>query len=71
MLVGGTGLYLQGLTLPMDYGGLPSDPVIRKRLTEQAEREGTASMHARLAAVDPPAAARLHPNDQRRVIRAL
>ena len=46
MLVGGTGLYLQGLTLPMDYGGLPSDPVIRKRLTEQAEREGAASMHA-------------------------
>ena len=71
MLVGGTGLYLQGLTLPMDYGGLPSDPAIRKRLTEQAEREGAASMHARLAAVDPPAAARLHPNDQRRVIRAL
>ena len=71
MLVGGTGLYLQGLTLPMDYGGLPSDPAIRKRLTEQAEREGAASMHACLAAVDPPAAARLHPNDQRRVIRAL
>ena len=71
MLVGGTGLYLQGLSLPMDYGGLPSDPAIRRRLSEQADREGPAHMHALLAAVDPPSAARLHPNDQRRVIRAL
>lgn len=71
MLVGGTGLYLQGLTLPMDYGGLPSDPAVRQRLNEQAAREGAQKMHALLSAVDPPTAARLHPNDQRRVIRAL
>ncbi len=71
MLVGGTGLYLQGLTLPMDYGGLPSDPALRQRLTMEAAQDGPEKTHARLAAIDPPTAARLHPNDQRRIIRAL
>ncbi len=71
MLVGGTGLYLQGLTLPMDYGGLPSDPALRQRLTAEAAQDGPEKTHARLAAIDPAAAARLHPNDQRRIIRAL
>ena len=44
---------------------------LRRRLTEEAERLGSAALHARLAAVDPASAARLHPNDVRRVIRAL
>lgn len=71
LLVGGTGLYLQGLTLPMDYGGLPSDPSIRERLTQEHAALGAQAMHDRLALIDPPTAARLHPNDARRVIRAL
>lgn len=71
MLVGGTGLYLRGLSLPMDYGGLPSDPAIRTALQAQLEENGAESLHARLASVDPVTAARLHPNDTRRVIRAL
>jgi len=70
-LVGGTGLYLQGLSLPMNYGGLPSDPVVRQALTEEMEKLGAQEMHARLSRIDPPSAARLHPNDARRVIRAL
>ena len=71
ILVGGTGLYLQGLTLPMNYGGLPSDPAIRAQLTEELSRIGAQAMHERLAAVDFETAQRLHPNDTRRVIRAL
>lgn len=71
MLVGGTGLYLQGLSLPMDYGGLPSDPAVRAALQQRLEREGANALHDVLHAIDPEAAARLHPNDTRRVIRAL
>ena len=71
VLVGGTGLYLQGLSLPMNYGGLPSDPALRAKLTEEMEQLGAQAMHHRLSMVDPETAARLHPNDARRVIRAL
>lgn len=71
LLVGGTGLYLRGLSLPMDYGGLPSDPAIRAALQAQLDETGAEALHAQLQAIDPAAAARLHPNDTRRVIRAL
>ncbi|MBR5231898.1 MAG: tRNA (adenosine(37)-N6)-dimethylallyltransferase MiaA [Clostridia bacterium] len=71
VLVGGTGLYLQGLSLPMNYGGLPSDPAVRQELTAEMEQLGAQLMHERLSMIDPPTAARLHPNDTRRVIRAL
>lgn len=71
LLVGGTGLYLQGLSLPMDYGGLPSDPDVRAELQERLARIGAEALHRELGQIDPEAAARLHPNDTRRVIRAL
>ncbi len=71
MLVGGTGLYLRGLTLPMDYGGLPSDPSVRAELQEQLDQMGAQEMHRRLQSADAETAARLHPNDTRRVLRAL
>ena len=71
VLVGGTGLYLQGLTLPMNYGGLPSDPAIRQQLTEELSAIGAEKLHEKLKVIDEPTAARLHPNDTRRVIRAL
>lgn len=71
MLVGGTGLYLRGLSLPMDYGGLPSDPAVRAALQDQLEKNGPEKLHECLQSVDPITAARLHPNDTRRVIRAL
>lgn len=71
VLVGGTGLYLQGLTLPMNYGGLPSDPAVRQQLTDKLNLIGAQKMHEQLLAIDPETANRLHPNDTRRVIRAL
>ena len=71
LLVGGTGLYLQGLSQPMDYGGLPSDPAVRLALQLELDERGKEALHAQLHRIDPQTAARLHPNDTRRIIRAL
>nr|WP_246562027.1 tRNA (adenosine(37)-N6)-dimethylallyltransferase MiaA [Geobacter grbiciae] len=70
ILVGGTGLYIRILThgLVASPGG---DENIRRKLENQAHSEGLESLHRRLAAVDPVAAARLHPNDGVRIVRAL
>jgi tRNA dimethylallyltransferase len=70
LFVGGTPLYLKALLCGL-FDGPPADAALRARLTQEAERSGPAVLHQRLAAVDPAAAARLHPNDVRRVIRAL
>jgi tRNA dimethylallyltransferase len=70
LFVGGTPLYLKALLFGL-FNGPPADRALRQRLGEEAEREGKQALHARLAAVDPAAAARLHPNDLRRVVRAL
>jgi len=66
LVVGGTGLYLMGL-LKGVFEGPPRDPALRERLG----REEAPQLHARLAVVDPATAARLHPNDRRRITRAL
>ena len=71
MLVGGTGMYLQSLSLPMDYGAVGGDEEIRKKYHKLADEKGPAAVHALLNNVDPESARRLHPNDLRRVIRAL
>lgn len=71
ILVGGTGMYLQALSLPMDYGAVPGDEEIRKKYHRLAEAEGNEAVHRRLADLDPASARRLHPNDLRRVIRAI
>jgi tRNA dimethylallyltransferase len=70
LLVGGTMLYfkalLEGLSaLP------PADPAIRTALDARAAREGWPALHAELARVDPPTAARLEPTDAQRIQRAL
>ena len=67
---GGTPLYLKALLEGM-FEGPAADAAIRDRLKAEAETVGTAALHARLAAVDPVAAARIHPNDLRRITRAL
>ena len=70
LLVGGTMLYYRALLHGLS--DLPSaDAEVRKRLEQQAGREGWPAMHRKLAAVDPVTAARLHPNDQQRIQRAL
>jgi tRNA dimethylallyltransferase len=70
LLVGGTGLYFRALErglAPLP----PADPAVRAELAAALEREGVAALHRRLARVDPEAAARIHPHDPQRVLRAL
>jgi tRNA dimethylallyltransferase len=70
LVVGGTGLYVR--TLLNGLCDAPSaDPILRAALRQEAEDEGYDRLYARLAAVDPVAAARLHPRDESKVIRAL
>ncbi len=71
ILVGGTGMYLQSLTLPMDYGAVGGDEEIRKKYHAIADTQGPEALHAILEKVDPLSAQKLHPNDVRRVVRAL
>ena len=71
LLCGGTGLYLRALRQPLSLGHTPGDEGIRARYQAMAEAEGAEAIHERLAMVDPVTARRLHPNDLRRVIRAL
>lgn len=70
LFVGGTPLYLKGLLRGI-FEGPPADWALRSELGRLAETEGPEALHTRLGQVDPEAAARLHPNDVRRVLRAL
>jgi tRNA dimethylallyltransferase len=70
LVVGGTPLYLKALLYGL-FDGPPADAGLRRRLADEAARDGPAALHARLAAVDAAGAARLHVNDVRRVVRAL
>lgn len=70
LFVGGTPFYLKALLHGL-FESPPADAELRRTLEAEAERDGKEKLHARLAAVDPKTAARLHPNDVRRVVRAL
>lgn len=70
LLVGGTGLYVQAVVDPYSFPELPRQPELREKLAREAAAD-PEGMHRRLAQVDPASAARLHPNDTRRVVRAL
>ncbi|MGH7226935.1 MAG: tRNA (adenosine(37)-N6)-dimethylallyltransferase MiaA, partial [Gemmataceae bacterium] len=70
LFVGGTPLYLKTLLHGL-FEGPPAEESIRRRLSAEAAALGGAALHARLAAVDALSAARLHPHDVRRIIRAL
>jgi len=70
LFVGGTALYLKALLRGL-FEGPAADLGLREELEHEAETRGDAALHERLAVVDPVTAARLHPNDRRRVVRAL
>lgn len=72
LLVGGTGLYLQAISYEMTLGENGADSKLREELNQiAAQPGGPLKLHARLKTVDPITAEKLHPNDIRRVIRAL
>lgn len=70
LIVGGTPLYLKALLYGL-FEGPPADEALREQLTQRATQEGGESLHAELAKVDSISANRLHPNDIRRIVRAL
>ena len=67
LVVGGTGLYVRALLDGLDLASLPHDPSLRMRL----EADDPATLHDRLRAVDPDAAARVDPRNRRRLVRYL
>ena len=69
VVVGGSGLYVRALLDELDFPG--TDPEVRARLEERAERHGTAAVFDELARRDPAAAQRIGPRNTRRLVRAL
>jgi tRNA dimethylallyltransferase len=70
VVVGGTGLYLRAALADLDVPPAPA-PGVRERLARLYDERGGEAVHALLAERDPDAAAVVHPNDRRRVVRAL
>lgn len=71
VIAGGTGLYLNSLLYDMDFGGAMADPSIREKYEQIADSCGNEAVFELLKQKDPKAAQRLHPNNLKRVIRAL
>ena len=70
LAVGGTSLYIKALSEGL-FEAPPGDGAVRAALRARAAEVGWACLHEELARVDPEAAGRIHPNDQRRIVRAL
>ncbi len=70
LVVGGTGLYLKALLSGLFFEGSPKSEV-RDRLRRELAAGGLAALHERLSRLDPATAARLHPHDTYRILRAL
>jgi tRNA dimethylallyltransferase len=68
--VGGTAMYIKALLYGL-FDGPGTDPTVRERLREQIACSGLSALHQRLAKIDPQAAQRIHPNDEKRIIRAI
>ena len=70
IMVGGSGLYIRAV-IDGIFPGPGSDTKIREKLEKEAEESELSSLYDRLCKVDPVASSRIHPNDKRRIIRAL
>ncbi|MEH7384507.1 tRNA (adenosine(37)-N6)-dimethylallyltransferase MiaA [Bacillus sp. JJ1521] len=71
MIVGGTGLYIQSVIYDYQFTDDASNPEYRKRLEQQVTENGVDSLFLELKEIDPESAERIHPNNVRRVVRAL
>lgn len=70
LFVGGTGLYLN-IVIDGIFKDVKKDPALRQKLFAQAAKKGSLFLHNQLKKIDPIAAAKIHPNDAKRIIRAL
>ncbi|MBQ9273112.1 MAG: tRNA (adenosine(37)-N6)-dimethylallyltransferase MiaA [Mogibacterium sp.] len=71
IVCGGTGLYLNSILYDMDFGSAPDDEGRREELEQLARERGGEYMHEYLEGLDPDAASRIHPNNIRKMIRAI
>lgn len=71
ILVGGTGLYVHAITHDYQFTNIGSDDAFRQEMEAFAERYGNDALHEKLQHLDPKSYATIHPNNRRRVIRAL
>ncbi len=71
IIAGGTGLYINSLVYGYDLAPIPSDDAVREEITALYEEKGGEYLLEELQKIDPKTAARLHPNNARRLIRAL
>jgi len=71
IIAGGTGLYIKALLENYSFNEVDEDKELRNKLEQEAEQEGAEKLYARLQELDPEAAAIIHPNNIRRVVRAL
>ncbi|HJV16445.1 MAG TPA: tRNA (adenosine(37)-N6)-dimethylallyltransferase MiaA, partial [Bacillales bacterium] len=71
MIVGGTGLYIQSVIYDYQFSDAPLDEELRLQLEERAKEIGSVALHQELSKIDPESARCIHPNNVRRVIRAI
>ncbi|MBE7036810.1 MAG: tRNA (adenosine(37)-N6)-dimethylallyltransferase MiaA [Ruminococcaceae bacterium] len=71
IIAGGTGLYISSLVDNVEFAESEMDTAVRDRLWQEAEEKGIEILYDRLLTIAPKAAANIHPNNQKRVIRAL
>jgi tRNA dimethylallyltransferase len=71
IIAGGTGLYIQSVLYKYEFSEAPSDEHYRQELEETAHQKGNMYLYEQLKAIDPNTAEHIHPNNLRRVIRAL
>lgn len=71
ILVGGTGFYIQAVLYDIDFSSEENHSLIRTRLEQEAKEKGIGFLYERLKEADPDSALAIHPNNQKRIIRAL
>lgn len=71
IIVGGTGFYIQAVLYDIDFTENQTDTALRNKLETLARTKGVNALHQRLEAVDPSSARNIHPNNIKRVIRAI
>ena len=71
IVAGGTGLYIDNLTAGRQFAPFEAESGLRERLQGRVKEEGLPALREELERVDPEAAARIHPNDEKRTLRAL
>lgn len=71
MIVGGTGLYIQSVIYDYNFTEIPGSQKVREQLTAELKQDGVEKLYGMLQSIDKNAADKIHPNNHRRVIRAL